>query len=263
MLYLAYPATAGGVCVVKLPPGQTAAQTAQSFGLTMAVCAGFDMSTFDAGSENFPNAFSVVNNQPAANTVSFSLPLCKNAATLTVQSNYAGFEQTAANGYTSQSIAAQSALPEIDRIPAIQSAIEQINVLSEGLQTSLAAIAAATNATEVSEVAFPPTGTIFTGRGAGNGPLDLNISEYTVFNSATLTEADTELYIPGTNTVIPYGNPVPGKFDSLGNCFAVGDYVVQIRVATTEGPPGRVLAAFECPLNPAGENVQFSLAPAL
>jgi hypothetical protein len=64
------------------------------------------------------------------------------------------------------------------------------------------------------------------------------------------------LYVPGTATVIPYlidietGN---GYFDSMGNCFAVGDYLLQIRETATS----MVIAEFECPLNPAGEDVAF------
>jgi hypothetical protein len=59
-----------------------------------------------------------------------------------------------------------------------------------------------------------------------------------------MTEAETELYIPGTSTTLSYGQFVPGQFDSPGNCFNLGDYTVQIRQAAT----GFVLAEFECPL---------------
>jgi hypothetical protein len=260
MLYLAYPVTGGGFGIVKLPPGQTAAQTAESFGLTMAVCAGFDMSTFDAGSENFPAAFSVVNNQPAANTASFSLASCKSFATALVQGNFSNSEVSAQNGYTAQAIASQAALPEIDRIPAIQTAIEQINDLSVQLQTTLAAVAAATSATQVSSLAFPPYGRISTGRGGdGDGPLDLNNSFYTEFNSTSLTEAETELYIPGTDIVLNYGAVVPNGFTSNGDCFVPGDYLVQIREAAT----GLVLSEFQCPLTTVNINVQFGAGPLL
>ena len=95
------------------------------------------------------------------------------------------------------------------------------------------------------DIPFTPTasGLLFTGRGI-SGPLDLNPSYYNEFNSTTLTEAETELFIPATSTVLTYGNPVPGEFDSGGDCFTTGNYTVQIRQAAT----GFVLAEFECPL---------------
>ena len=98
----------------------------------------------------------------------------------------------------------------------------------------------------------PPTGIINIGRGAA-GPLDLNVSEYTEFNSVSITEAETELFVPGTSTVINYGEFVPNKFDSAGNCFTLGNYLVQIREVATS----QVIAEFECPLAPANEDVAF------
>jgi hypothetical protein len=96
------------------------------------------------------------------------------------------------------------------------------------------------------DLPFTPTasGILSTGRGGdGDGPLDLNNSFYTQFNSTTLTESETELYVPGTSTVISYGS-IPNGFTSNGNCFTTGNYTVQIRQAAT----GFVLAEFECPL---------------
>jgi len=104
------------------------------------------------------------------------------------------------------------------------------------------------------EVPIKPesSGIIFTGRGAGLGPLDMNVSYFVEWNSTTVTESDTELYIPGTATVIPYDS-YAGGFDSMGNCFTLGNYTVQVRQAST----GFVLAEYECPLAPAGVNVSF------
>jgi hypothetical protein len=59
-----------------------------------------------------------------------------------------------------------------------------------------------------------------------------------------LTEAETELYIPGTNIVISYGVVVPNGFTSNGDCFTLGDYRVQIREVAT----GMVISEFVCPL---------------
>jgi fumarate hydratase class II len=45
----------------------------------------------------------------------------------------------------------------------------------------------------------------------------------------------------------------PNKFESLGNCFALGDYSVQIREAATSV----VLAEFECPFSLENVDVSF------
>ena len=125
----------------------------------------------------------------------------------------------------------------------------------------IATINSATNISElypINPAALPFTpesgssGTIFTGRGSGEAPLALNVSYYTVFNSMLITESETELYVPGTSTVIPYGSS-PGGFVSIGNCFTLGNYLLQIRETAT----GSVIAEFECPLDPAGVNVSF------
>jgi hypothetical protein len=128
------------------------------------------------------------------------------------------------------------------------------------IASSTATINAASSTTALysfnpAAIPFTPmaSGLLFTGRGAGDGPLDLNISYYTAFNSASLTEAETELYIPATSAVLTYGQYAPGQFDSGGNCFTTGNYTVQIRQAAT----GFVLAEFECPLAPAGVDVAF------
>jgi hypothetical protein len=129
--------------------------------------------------------------------------------------------------------------------------------LAVQLDADLAAIAAATSVTEVSNIAYPPSGILFTGRGR-LGAQDLNVSSYVEFNSSTITESETELYVPGTDIVIAYGTGVGGEgFDYEGDCFNEGDYVMQIRVAATN----RVIAEFEVPLNPDSQNVPFNLPP--
>jgi len=134
-----------------------------------------------------------------------------------------------------------------------QVVLDEMTVVTDQLITNLTDIAAAATVDEINNIVNPGTGVIFTGRGAGLGPLDLNVSYYTEFNSVSMTEAETELYVPGTSTVIAYGSGGPGQFDSAGNCFSLGNYLLQIRETSTS----RVIAEFECPLNPAGESVAF------
>jgi hypothetical protein len=259
MSYVVYPTptSSSGFYISEVPSGFTASTFATAMGLTMAVCAEFELVDFDAGAENFPQSFYVIDNQPLANDAAFSLAQAKDLATLKTKGNYSILQQAALNGYNPQVLASQATLPELSRIPAIQAAIENVNNLAVQLELELVAIAAATTATELSDITNPPYGTLFTGRGAGVGPEDLNVSYYTDWNSASMLESDTELYVPGTSTVIAYGSGGPGQFDSAGNCFNPGNYLIQIRQASTS----RVIAEFTVPLNAAGENVAFGQAP--
>ena len=251
-MYLLYPITAGGYAIYAIPSGQTAAQIATSFGLTMAQCAEFDMATFGAAAALYPYNFTLVDNQPLPNDAAFDLPATKVTASNQAKSETSVQQVTALAGYTPEVLAAQATLPELSRTPEIQASIEAVNDLNTTLQANLTAIAAATTIDEVNNVVNPPTGIINIGRGAA-GPLDLNVSEYTEFNSVSMTEAETELFVPGTSTVINYGEFVPNKFDSAGNCFTLGNYLVQIREVATS----QVIAEFECPLAPANEDVAF------
>jgi len=255
-MYLLYPTPASGTngyAIFEIPAGQTAEELATSFGLTMAQCAEFDMTSFDAGAVNFQYCFTLIDNQPAANGAAFELGEAKVQASVLTKSNSRSLQQTSLNGFSPETLAAQATLAEVARIPAVQETITQVNALAVQLEVELAAIAASTSATELSNIAYPPTGVIFTGRGEGENPLNLNVSYYTEFNSASMTEAETELYVPATSTVIAYGSGGAGRFDSAGNCFTPGNFLVQIRETYTS----RVIAEFECPLAPAGEDVAF------
>jgi hypothetical protein len=142
----------------------------------------------------------------------------------------------------------------IDRPARFQDVLDAMGVVSDNLDANLTAIEAASTVDEINNIVNPPGGVLFTGRGAGLGPEDLNVSYYTAFNSVSMTESETELYVPSTATVIAYGSGGPGQFDSFGDCFNPGGpYVIQIREVAT----GRVIAEFEVPLAPAGVDVAF------
>jgi len=104
-----------------------------------------------------------------------------------------------------------------------------------------------------------PSGVINTGR-SGASVNDLAPSYFPTLNNlpAGATEADLELYVPGTDTVISYNPelPEPFKFDSLGNCFNTGDYRLVIRVAATS----QVLATVYPPAG-ANQNILWLYNP--
>ena len=183
-----------------------------------------------------------------------SLPIAKeNAKTLIGEQAQGELERLYfTTGTTAGILASVASQAVIDRPAVYQTVLDAANDITENSAGKLDAVSTATSVDEINNVVNPPTGTLFTGRGAGEAPLDLNVSYYTLFNSVSMTEADTELYVPGTSTVIPYGSS-PGGFDFLGDCFTLGNYLLQIRETAT----GSVIAEFECPLAPAGENVSF------
>lgn len=135
----------------------------------------------------------------------------------------------------------------------LQVTLDEMTVVSDNLGADLAAVDACTTVDEINNIVNKPTGILFTGRGSGLGPQDLNVSYYNAFNSVSMTGSETELYVPGTATVIPYGSGGPNAFDSMGNAFNPGDYLMQIRETATS----MVIAEFEVPLNPAGVDVAF------
>jgi len=123
---------------------------------------------------------------------------------------------------------------------SLSDVVDEVNGIASMLATQITGINAASTVDEINNIVNPPTGIITTSR---NGD-DFNPSSYISFVSTSLTEAETELYIPGTSTTMTYGQFIPGEFDAPPNSFAPGDYLVQIREAAT----GLVLADFICPI---------------
>lgn len=156
-------------------------------------------------------------------------------------------------GFSLDLLTAVSSQDPLDRPSRYQAELDEMTAISDQLDSNLTAIDAATTIEEINNIVNKPSGLLFTGRGSGLGPEDLNVSYYSEFNSMTMLESDTELYVPGTGITIPYGSGGPNAFDSMGNAFNPGDYIMQIRQASTS----MVIATIEVPLNPAGEDVVF------
>lgn len=181
----------------------------------------------------------------------------KEAATVEAKasSNAAAEQLIASSGVSVDIWTGAASQDPASRPPVYNTLLNEMASIGDSLATTLVAIDSATSVDEINNIVNPPTGIINTGRGGGLGPEDLNPSYYVAFNSVSLTEADTELYVPGTDTVIPYDPelPPPYIFDSMGDCFNPGDYTMQIRVAATS----EVIAEFVVPNNPASENIPF------
>jgi hypothetical protein len=160
-----------------------------------------------------------------------------------------------ASGFSPETLTSAASQVPLSRPAVYQTTLDEMTAVTDQLSDDLTAIQAATTVDEINNIVNPPTGILSTGRGGdGDGPLDLNNSFYTEFNSVSLTEAETELYVPGTSIVITYGAVVPNGFTSNGDCFITGDYRVQIREVAT----GMVISEFVCPLAPEhNEDIPF------
>jgi hypothetical protein len=219
--------------IYDIPVGRTAQSVAAGSGVTdPSLYQEFADTDFDPACYNFPSAFTLT-----AGVVGFDLPAAKVSASNQAKVETSTQQQAALDGYTPEAIAGQASLVVGSRIPAIQAVIVATNTLSDTLTTNLSAIVAATTIDEVNNIVNPPYGEISTSR-TGN---DFNDSYYVTFYSASLTEADTELFIPATSTVISY--ILPTQFNAFSEAFTTGNYLVQIRETAT----GRVLADFICP----------------
>jgi hypothetical protein len=159
------------------------------------------------------------------------------------------------SGYSAEVLSAAGAELEGARPAVYQTVIAAEQVVTDQLALDVAAIAAATTVDQINDIVNPPIGTtgiISIGRGGQpEGDLMLNASYYVSFSSSTLTEAETELYVPYSSTVVPYA--LPGGFAATGNVFDFGDYRTQIRVAATS----EIIAEFDCPYAPSNEDVPF------
>jgi len=177
------------------------------------------------------------------------LPTAQNYATGEVKTtaNKEISNIAAISGYSAETLAAAGAALEVDRPATYQTVIAAQQVVSDNLAVQVEAIANATTVDEVNSVVTPPYGIFVSGRG-GAGPLDMQPSYFSELNNLPpgIGEPEIEIYIPGTDTVIPYdaGLPAPYKYDSLGNCYTGTDYRTTFRVAATGQVLGTVTPAF-------------------
>lgn len=201
--------------------------------------------------------YTIVGNYADQSWVATPRPLStakENASSESKAAANAAVDTTVCNcGFSNDLLTAVASQDPMARPARYQAELDEMTAISDQLDADLTAIDAATSVDEINNIVNKPTGILFTGRGSGLGPEDLNVSYYTEFNSVSMAESETELYVPGTATVIPYGSGGPNAFDSMGNAFNPGDYLMQIRETATS----MVIAEFEVPLNPTGEDVAF------
>ena len=250
IMYLLFNDTYGHVSIVQKNTYEECVTAAELLGLVEDQYAIFpNLDDLPNGWQNFPTGVTLT--LGLVSSYGYNLDFAKQSANNIVNSQSNEQAKAILAGLSYDVYVAQVSLPAEQRIVKYQAVMDANNALAIETENREQAIAAATTIDEINNIVNPPTGIINIGRGSA-GPLDLNNSYYTEFNSTSMTEAETELYVPGTTTVIPYGS-IPYGFDSIGNCFAVGDYLIQIREVAT----GSVIAEFECPLAPANVDVAF------
>ena len=159
------------------------------------------------------------------------------------------------NFLTSDVLASVASQALVDRPASLQVVLDETVVLTDALGVTLDAIAAATTVDEINSILNNISGTISTGRsGSGGGPLDMNPSTMSVWNSTTVDVADTELYIPASSSVVPYdAGLAPYTYAQTFGAFTVGNYTVQLRQISS----GITLAEWVCPLNAVNVPVNF------
>ena len=254
------------VNVVDIPAGNTAERLAASYGITNAnLYEEVADNAFTEEEFSFRDAFDVSNG-----VATFSLADAKSMATLLATTAYSISIDSVSGSFSTATLLSQHTLPVSARDLDVQTIFDNINAEVTALTAAQQNITAAADITALKVITdslpnttvntFPTnylaSGVLFTGRGSGLGPEDLNVSYYTEFFSPTFDETDTELYVPSVNTVIAYGSGGAGQFDSMGDVFNVGGpFVIQIRQTSTSA----VIAQFEVPLNAAGEDVAFNI----
>ncbi len=150
-------------------------------------------------------------------------------------------------GYSNEILTAVSSQDPLSRAARYQEELDEMTAITDQLDSNLSIIESATTVDEIDSVLQQPSGTFVSGRG-GAGPNDMHPSYFTVLTNLPpgVGEPELEIYIPGTDTVIPYnpGLPAPYKFDSMGNCYNTGDYRTTIRIAATGQVLSTVTPAF-------------------
>jgi hypothetical protein len=166
------------------------------------------------------------------------LPDAKANATVEVktQSNAEAAALITASGVNVDIWTGAASQDPLDRPPVYNTLLGEMATIGDTLATNLTAIDAATSVDELNAIVHQPSGLLDTGRGGTGqaGPLDLNLTYFSeIYDLPGITQADLELYVPGTDTVIPYDEflPDPYRFDSVGDCFNTGDYRLVIRYA--------------------------------
>jgi len=148
--------------------------------------------------------------------------------------------------YNNDVVTAVASQDLASRPARFQAVLDEMTTVTDTLNSNLDAVDAATSVDEIDSIIKQPSGTFVSGRG-GAGPLDMQPSYFSVLTDLPpgIGEPDLEIYIPGTDTVIPYNAslPAPYKFDSMGNCYTGTDYRTTFRVAATGQVLGTVIPA--------------------
>jgi hypothetical protein len=198
--------------------------------------------------------YNIVGTDAVEGWVATPLPLADAKAgaswELLVQGNQAVESSACDCGFSSELLTAVASQDPLLRPARYQHALDEMTAISDQLDANLTAIDAATSVDEIDSIVHQPSGTLVVGRD-GAGPDDMTPAYFTDLTNMPpgVGEPELEIYIPGTDTVIPYdaGLPDPYRFDSAGNCYNTGDYRTTIRVAAT----GQVLSTVTPAAGPA------------
>lgn len=149
-------------------------------------------------------------------------------------------------GINNDVVTAVASQDVMSRPARFQDILDSMTVVTAALDSNLTAVDNATSVDEIDSIVHQPSGTFVSGRG-GAGPRDMQPSYFSDLSNLPpgVGEPELEIYIPGTDTVIPYDPylPEPYKFDSMGDCYTGTDYRTTFRVAATGQVLGTVIPA--------------------
>jgi hypothetical protein len=164
-------------------------------------------------------------------------------------------------GLTNDILTAVSSQELIDRPARFQAVLDGMTAITDNLDSNLTAIESASTVDEINCVVQGASGIFNSSRG-GASDEDMSPSYFVSLQGLPpgVVESDLEIYIPGTDTVIPYNAslPAPYKFDSSGECYNVGDYRTTFRIAAT----GQVLSTVTPGLAP-NEDIPWTYNPTI
>ena len=138
-----------------IPADQTATEIASRFGWAASEWAVFDAESYGANYNDYKQAFSIVDNQPLANTVAFDLGKATKIAAAKARAASAPRQRELLEGFTAEALAAQVAIPAASRDARVQSVITALNAETQAVLDQEAAIQSAGTIAELNAILAP------------------------------------------------------------------------------------------------------------
>lgn len=159
------------------------------------------------------------------------------------------------SGYSVDALNAAAAQLEANRGADIQATISLTGSIMAQADIDIQAVEAATSVSDIADIVEAPDLVINTGRGLASDD-DMNPTYFPTINLGGVVESDLEIYIPNTDTILPYRTNIPSPYHfDMGSALFGSDYITEVRISAS----GVVVGRFECPDTGSGANVDIDL----